>query len=161
MKLTGLFRSKESAKAKAINFILIIQFINAAAAGRVTIGSMLLENGAKVNIHGPTGLTPLMFAALGNPEMVDLLLRNGADVNARDDNGNTALICASGFFKTSWETSDGARQTLESASGDKEIVKRLIEAGAELKNHYDYTALDYAAEEKHREIEQLIKSHKK
>ena len=122
--------------------------INAAAAGRLEIAAMLLAAGAKVNAHGPNGMTALMFAVLvGSPEMVSLLLRNGADIDARDHGGNTALICASGPFSMTRETDDGASRTMRSLSGNPEIVRLLISAGADvnMKNDAGYTPWSLAS----------------
>jgi ankyrin repeat protein len=51
---------------------------------------MLLEHGAKVNVPGDIGWTPLHRAAsYDNVQLVRLLLEHGADVNARDRSGKT------------------------------------------------------------------------
>ena len=134
--------------------------INAAAGGRLEIAAMLLANGAKVNAHGPNGMTALMFAAFGDPEMVALLLQNGADINARDHDGNTALICASGPFSRTWETDDGASNTLRTLSGNAEVVRLLVSAGADVnvENDAGYTAWSLAASSGYDKIAGLLKS---
>lgn len=51
----------------------------------------LVDAGADVDVRIAGGLTPLMLAASGNPEILRILIDAGADLNARDDSGATAL----------------------------------------------------------------------
>lgn len=58
-------------------------------------GALLRENPKAVNLKGPGGSTPLMYAALyGDSESVRLLLKSGADPNLRNEAGATALMWA-------------------------------------------------------------------
>ena len=54
----------------------------------------LFEAGAAPNIRISGGVTPLMLAAAGEPEVLQMLIDAGGDVNAQDDHGATALMRA-------------------------------------------------------------------
>ncbi len=54
----------------------------------------LVEAGAAPNIRISGGVTPLMLAADGEPEVLQILIEAGGDVNAQDDRGATALMRA-------------------------------------------------------------------
>jgi ankyrin repeat protein len=54
----------------------------------------LVEAGAAPNVRINGGVTPLMLAATGDPEVLQILIDAGADVNAQDDHGATALMRA-------------------------------------------------------------------
>jgi len=82
----------------------------------------------------------IMAVKNGDVEKVQRLIEQSANVNAKRENGWTALRWAA-FF------------------GHKEIVKLLIQAGADVNaKEYEYgrTALYYAREEGHEEIVQLL-----
>lgn len=111
--------------------------LNAAAAGNLEIAHLLLKRGAKPDVPGPVGLSPLLFVAFGHPEMVDLLLQNGADLDQTDDRGNTALLWAAGPYHAQWEIGDGASNILETPGGDPKIVARLLTAGADIDHRND------------------------
>jgi ankyrin repeat protein len=101
----------------------------------------LVEAGADVNAANESGVTPLMNAAgMGNKEAVELLIQKGANVNHRTSGNYTPLMQAALVGKT-------------------EIVKILLEAGADptVKDTGGRTAIDYAEEQKHDDIVQLIK----
>jgi len=67
----------------------------AAITGYETIGRLLLEKGADVEIEIAGGWTPLLLAAYkGHREFVKLLLEKGADSQATNEKGVTALQCA-------------------------------------------------------------------
>ena len=51
----------------------------------------LIDAGADVNVRIDGGLTPLMLAADGSPDIIRLLIAAGADVNASDSKGRTVL----------------------------------------------------------------------
>eukprot|EP00184_Porphyridium_aerugineum_P007645 CAMPEP_0184698516 /NCGR_PEP_ID=MMETSP0313-20130426/5121_1 /TAXON_ID=2792 /ORGANISM="Porphyridium aerugineum, Strain SAG 1380-2" /LENGTH=463 /DNA_ID=CAMNT_0027157479 /DNA_START=114 /DNA_END=1505 /DNA_ORIENTATION=- len=73
----------------------------------------LIKRGGDINKQNRRGRTPLMVAAEERQySMVVLLLANGADVNIRCDDFTTALI----------------------AGGDKNIMRLLVDAGAEFRN---------------------------
>ena len=67
----------------------------AAITGCETIGRLLLEKGADVEIKIAGGWTPLLLAVCkGHREFVKLLLEKGADSQATNEKGVTALQCA-------------------------------------------------------------------
>jgi ankyrin repeat protein len=58
---------------------------SAVLKGQQDTVALLLRQGVDVNIHFPSGSTPLHDAALkGYDAIVNLLVAKGADVNARD-----------------------------------------------------------------------------
>jgi ankyrin repeat protein len=97
-----------------------------------------------VNLKGPGGTTPLMFAALyGDTAAVKQLLDGGADPNARNDAGATALMWAvSDFEKTRILIEHGADVNVASADrrtalmiaaglpGGARVVRLLLDHGA-------------------------------
>ncbi len=92
------------------------------------IASLLISNGADINIQEDGGLTPLhIAAAIGDINIVTLLLNNGADINLQDNDGETALHAAVLF------------KSIETAS-------LLISRGADinLQNSTNETSLDLA-----------------
>jgi ankyrin repeat protein len=108
------------------------------------IVSLLVSSGANVNAEYEDGETVLMEAASSSSsEIVELLLKNGAEVNASDDAGNTALINAAEGYSE------------EESPGDTEVVKILLEFGADgaHKTLDGWTALHGAA--RHNNIEMI------
>lgn len=85
---------------------------HAATFGYVEVAQALIDKGARVDYADPSGLTPLMVAALnGPPAMVELLLREGASVEA---------------------AAGGATPLTEAArKGDPLVLRALLEAGAD------------------------------
>ena len=76
------------------------------------IVTLLLENGAEVNMENDKGATALLVAACtGDSEIVKILLEKGADVNASTQDGLTALLVAG-------------------QNGHTAVVRLLEEAGA-------------------------------
>ncbi len=61
----------------------------AAWDGKDEILSFLIDEGAKVDLVGEDGFTPLLLAAAGgHQECIEILVKNGADVNRRVKDGN-------------------------------------------------------------------------
>jgi ankyrin repeat protein len=103
--------------------------------------SFLLDNGA--NPIGPTGITALHYAAIGNKaKATEELIENyyHHELDNVDGNGQTPLI---------W----GAEE------GSTEAVKVLLEYGADksIKDAAGKTAYDYAIENGHTELAELLK----
>ncbi|VUC26305.1 unnamed protein product [Clonostachys rosea] len=68
----------------------------AAQHGNLEIASLLIQNGANVDISNQVGWTPLHICSkYGHAELAELLIAHGANVNATDSNGETALALAS------------------------------------------------------------------
>lgn len=114
---------------------------NAAGYGNIEEIQRFMKKGISINDSGHYGLTPLMNAVLHFQNSAALfLIENGADVNQIDDFGRTALI--HGAF-----------------SGNLEGVKILLDQGADkyLKDHDDMTALEYAEDNRHVDIANLLK----
>src|SRR5450755_2273019 len=86
----------------------------AAAFGSLDALKLLLASGANVNAHNAFDATALMWCVT-DLEKVRLLLAKGANVNARSKQGATPLLIAA--------IDDGA----------SEVVKLLLEAGADVK----------------------------
>ena len=79
---------------------------------RLFVISLLLEQGADVNIPNLKGNTPLHFVALmGRPHIASLLIERGADISVTNDDGKTPLDIAT-----------------EKKKGD--LVKLLLKHGA-------------------------------
>jgi len=79
------------------------------------IAKLLIDNGADVNAVGPDEATPLaMTAVKGNAALAHLLIQNGADVEYKLSGIPILLFAAQ--------------------SGHEEVVKVLLEAGANLKS---------------------------
>lgn len=111
---------------------------------RQAFQKLLDENPRAVNLKGPGGSTPLMYAALyGDSGDLRRLLARGADPNLKNEAGTTALMWAAGDLgKTRLlvdhsadvnARSDNARTPLMIAStrfGSLPVVKLLLDHGA-------------------------------
>ncbi|HUS34688.1 MAG TPA: ankyrin repeat domain-containing protein, partial [Verrucomicrobiae bacterium] len=103
-----------------------------------------IKNGADINRVSPSGGTPLGWAVSDEPEseqLVDILLKAGADPN-RSRDGQTVLMRA-------------ARR------GNLAVIKRLIEAGADVNTVYrsgEYIENAYSAADGNEEIRKFLKS---
>lgn len=123
----------------------------AARAGSLAILSLLIENGADVNVSGPYrsgDATALQFAAInGHLQMAELLLQNGADINAPAANYN-------------------GRTTLEGGAehGRLEMVRFLLTREPKLKISGPYRihflrAVKLANKRGHKEVAEFLKLH--
>lgn len=103
----------------------------AAAFGRLTAVSWLLDNGAHVNHKSTGGATPLHMAATqGHLTVLKLLVERGADVQARTARGATAMH-------------------ISARDGRLEVVKWLYNLGCDVsaQTHEGKTPLQYASEQ--------------
>ncbi len=115
------------------------------AGEKQALRRLVNENPKAVNLRGPGGSTPLMYAALyGDPESVRALLESGADPNLRNDSGTTALMWAvSDIEKTrllldhkaevNARSADGRTPLIIAASqrGSSGVVRMLLDRGAD------------------------------
>jgi len=144
--------------------------------GNVEVVKKHLAAGTDVNARGEDVGTPLHIAALvGSNEIVELLITKGADVNAKEEEeGMTPLIVAVGEgYKKIIELliANGADVNAQSEMGTPlhnaawkghvGIAKLLIVKNADVnaKDVEGQTALDWAEEEKHKEIADLLRKH--
>jgi len=116
----------------------------AAAGGHKECVELLIANGASVTARNGYGSTPLHSAS--TKEIAELLISNGADINAKIKDGSSPLIAAA-------------------MMGYKEVAELLIAKGAEvnLKSETvtgeDKTALDWATDQSHMDIVDLLSKH--
>lgn len=116
----------------------------AAFNGHADVVAFLLDEGADVEKTNTEGRPPLIFAASGsNPETVELLLERGADPDVTDDVQEwSALMFAA-------------------AEGQADVTRILLEHDADpsLEDEDGETALDFARDNGHTEIVQLLEGH--
>jgi len=110
---------------------------------------MLKDDRAHVNLKGPGGSTPLMYAALyGDADCVRRLLASGADPNIKNESAATALMWATDSLEKTQlliehgadvnAVSDFGRTPLLIAagrSGSSPVVKVLLDHGANPSAH--------------------------
>jgi ankyrin repeat protein len=137
--------------------------LKAALVGRFDVAKFLVEKGADINAKDKDRNTALILSALsGNADLVRFFMEKGQNPNQQNKNGLTPLIAA--CKSRSAETvrlllSAGAKPDgYYSYSGDRpgcalyygveknslEIVKALIEAGANLKTFAALEAFNYS-----------------
>jgi ankyrin repeat protein len=131
----------------------------AAESGNVEVAKLLMDKGADAHAKMNFGDTVLMYAAeSGNLDLVKAILDKGVDVNARDTAGNTALRYSVGTRLG--DLNDDMHVYYESTgrSVDPEIVKLLIEKGADVnaEDGLGQTVLMGAAKGKHPEVLRIL-----
>ncbi|DBA04956.1 TPA: hypothetical protein N0F65_006958 [Lagenidium giganteum] len=107
-----------------------VEFAEAAANGSKSMVEFLLENGARIDMPGRDGTTPLCAAALwGNDAMVALLLDRGADITARNEGTGWTALHAAAFQEHG------------------KVVRILLDRGADAKavDTEGRTPVDYAS----------------
>ena len=133
----------------------------AARTGNIEAIKQHIAAGTDVNAKDKYGESPLLFAAtFGHKEIAELLIANGADVNTKIDKiGMTPLHIATG---------QGYKEIVElliakgaDVNAKVEITELLIANGADVnaKDVEGQTPLDWAEEEKYKEIADLIRKH--
>jgi ankyrin repeat protein len=71
------------------------RLLDAIIGGREEEALLVISSGVDVNIVGPRGATPLIFASIGGMKrVINELLGKGANIQAIDNDGNTALMHA-------------------------------------------------------------------
>lgn len=144
--LLAVYSGREAVKELLLSRGVELDIYESAAAGQVERAAALLARDASLaSTYAPDGFTPLGLAAFfGHRSVVELLLRHRADVNAISHNatGYTALTGAV-------------------ARGHREIVARLLAAGANANHRYGqgYSPLHEAAASGNAEITKLLLDH--
>ena len=113
---------------------------HAAIAGVPKTVSVLIRNGAQVDIPDPFGNTALMqAAAYGSTAAAKILIEARADIDEENQQGETPLIKAA-------------------KTGHKEGVKLLLEkcATLDLTDFTGRTALDHAKQNRHPDVVRLL-----
>ena len=111
----------------------VVSLRNALRNGdRQEFNRVLRDNPESVNAKGPSGWTPIMYAALyGDGEAVRLLLDKGANPNARNNRGGTALMYAiDNEEKTRLLLDHGADPNLRSGEGRTALLDRRGTGGS-------------------------------
>ncbi len=127
-------------------------FYSAINAGSFDAVKMMIDRGAKVNLPGDDGVTPLMTAVRvtyrGGIEITRLLIKRGANINARASKGSTALMYASSGVSAHYED--------EYVS----VVQLLIKNGAKVnvRNNMGDSPLSIAKSGKWKKILAVLKS---
>jgi len=147
----------------------VANVLDAAENGLLEDIEAYLENGGKVDAHIETGVTLLMRAADGKQlDIINLLLQHGANPNLIDSGGNSALSNASyeGFIEgveallevgASPNDEEGKSWALYFAVDKQhvEIVRLLLERGANPDTQFSYGRLPVHAAASHSSIEML------
>jgi len=135
-------RAEVNARTDAGDSALIVA---ARRAGAARVVGYLLDKGADISASTKDGATALHRAAeCGDVDMLKLLVDRGADVDARRKSERTPLASAVVFghgAAVRYLLSKGAKSNVGDVGlsravfqGNVEIVKALVEAGAEVKN---------------------------
>ncbi|XP_020794664.2 LOW QUALITY PROTEIN: protein TANC1-like [Boleophthalmus pectinirostris] len=134
----------------------------AAGRGRMEICSLLLDQGAGLEVANRRGMVPLLSASKhGHTQVAEMLIKQGADINVTDKQGRNALILAASEGHTGTldllmakgaSLSSVDQEGLTALSwacikGQKAAVQHLVEAGADLNqpDRQGRTPLDLAA----------------
>lgn len=116
----------------------------AAAGGHKECVELLIASGANVTAKNGYGSTPLH--SVSTKEIAELLISNGADINAIINDGTSPLIAAA-------------------MRGNKDVAEILIAKGAKVNlksktvTGEDKTALDWATDQSHMDLFNLISKH--
>jgi ankyrin repeat protein len=113
----------------------------ALLTGDLAKARLLRECGVDTVARGRCGCPPLFYAIQGHhPDVLRWLLREGVDVGQSDEFGTTALMeavehddleCVEILLDAGAEVEVNANGTALSRAGSREIVRRLLDAGAD------------------------------
>ncbi|MCL1941762.1 MAG: ankyrin repeat domain-containing protein, partial [Synergistaceae bacterium] len=155
------------------------KFLELCGTGTAREVEKAIKGGAKVNAKNPQGLTPLIVAAFGNPNMdvIPLLIKNGADIKAKGQNGYTPLMAAAlnsnpgaitallkggADIKAKGQNGETALMLAAAGNPNPDVITLLIKNGADVnaKAKNGETALMVAAQNNsNREIAALLIKH--
>jgi ankyrin repeat protein len=110
-----------------------VRMVEALRAGdHVTFQKLVDADPKSLNLRGPGGATPFMYAALySNAATLQALLKLGADPNQRNDAGATALLWASpDAARMRVLIENGAMVNARSNDGRSALVVAAVEAGS-------------------------------
>ncbi len=123
-----------------------VPLVEAAREGRLEVIKLLLAHGADINGSNERGLTALIASARsGDIEIVRLLVENGADIdrkytsvfvgessalNVAMDEKRTEIVM---YLLEKQDNPDWNKALIWAADGPTEVVRTLIEKGADLK----------------------------
>eukprot|EP01125_Pyxidicula_operculata_P010592 TRINITY_DN3486_c0_g1_i1.p1 TRINITY_DN3486_c0_g1~~TRINITY_DN3486_c0_g1_i1.p1 ORF type:complete len:1904 (+),score=397.79 TRINITY_DN3486_c0_g1_i1:1-5712(+) len=119
---------------------------NACEAGKIDIVKSLINIRAHINTVSNNGYTPLHSAIeADNSDIISLLILNGASYNSSDKNTSSSLVLP---------------LHLAASLGKVDAVVTLLGLGADPyeKDESGYTPLNYAIEEGHDEVAQILLS---
>jgi ankyrin repeat protein len=142
------------------------QLLQAAYDGNFPTVQTFLANGADVNARNRYGATSLLLATFkGHTAIIKLLLENGADINAKMKCPLITLLPPRRIPKEGADLDSAVRMSegetaliIASTEGHTEIVRLLIEKGADIKaiDTFDRTALIMAAASGWTEIVKIL-----
>ena len=125
-----LIESGADVNGKAVGGVTAL--INAASNDDHRCLDLLIQAGADVNQPDDNGKTPLTSADFfGSAESLQKLLSAGAEVNALHYKSMNALIASMHNAQICWDQDEEHCHSLRNCK-QKEIVKMLIEAGADV-----------------------------
>ena len=126
-QLRTLVRS--TAAANATGTFGYTPLMDAAVAGSLETVQYLIDQGADVNAHSDTGLTPLMLA-VGDTAKERVLLDHGARINASSKAGRTAVFLAAMHDQSADEVrylvARGADVTMKDAFGNTVLAAATV-----------------------------------
>ena len=145
----------------------------AASRGKLSMVTLLVEQGADINSEGGYSGNALYLACRGkHMAVVDFLLEKGADVNLQNNSGGTALFSASrsgGEEIIEILVQQGADINIQSKSGEtalfsasrysrKEIIEILVQQGADIniQSECGETALFPASRHRTKQIVEIL-----
>jgi ankyrin repeat protein len=105
----------------------------AARQGAIEAAQALVDAGANLNQVDPDGISPMQVALLsGHYDFAGFLIKKGANVNLADRTGRAPLYVAVDMHSLEWRFNRPAPKKVEKQYGSADIVKMLLERGADV-----------------------------